>query len=164
MFELGLFALAQASEEGVLDGWQLHGIGGQHESEVRWGNGLRIKVLARQDQTSYADMLRGHAVGLSLMLTPHPSLVPLEMASAGMPVVTNTFENKTAEALSEISGNLIATEPTIEGVKAGIREAVAASADHERRLRGAEVNWSRSWEESFSPPLVERLKAFIERA
>ena len=164
MFELGLFALAQASEEGVLDGWQLHGIGGQHESEVRWGNGLRIKVLARQDQSSYADMLRGHAVGLSLMLTPHPSLVPLEMASAGMPVVTNTFENKTAEALSEISGNLIATEPTIEGVKAGIREAVAASADHERRLRGAEVNWSRSWEESFSPPLVERLKAFIERA
>ena len=103
MFELGLFALAQARDEGVLDGWQLYGIGGQQPSEVRYGDGLRIKVLARQDQSQYADMLRGHAVGLSLMMTPHPSLVPLEMAAAGMPVVTNTFENKTAEALAEIS-------------------------------------------------------------
>jgi hypothetical protein len=81
-----------------------------------------------------------------------------------MPVVTNTFENKTAEALAEISGNLIAAEPTIEGINAGIREAVAASSDHERRLRGAEVRWSNSWEESFSPDLVERVKSFIERA
>ena len=133
MFELGLLALAQASEEGVLDGWQLHGIGGQHESEVRYGDGLRIKVLARQDQSQYGDMLRGHAVGLSLMLTPHPSLVPLEMASAGMPVVTNTFENKTPDALAEISSNLIAAEPTIEGIKDGIR----AGGRRGRRPRAA---------------------------
>ena len=30
------------------------------------------------------------------MYTPHPSLVPIEMASAGMLTVTNSFENKTA--------------------------------------------------------------------
>ena len=34
------------------------------------------------------------------MYTPHPSLVPIEMASAGMLTVTNTFENKTADALA----------------------------------------------------------------
>jgi hypothetical protein len=37
------------------------------------------------------------------MDTPHPSLVPLEMASAGMLVVTSTFENKTYDALRAIS-------------------------------------------------------------
>ena len=52
------------------------------------------------------------------MYTPHPSLVPIEMASAGMLTVTNTFENKTAEALAAISANLIAAEPTIEAVAA----------------------------------------------
>jgi len=164
MFELGLIALAEAREEGTLDGWVLNGIGPREPGEVRYGNGLRVKVLERQDQSHYADLLRGHAVGLSLMLTPHPSLVPLEMSAAGMPVITNTFENKTREALAEISANLIAVEPTIEGIKEGIREAVAASTDHDRRLRGANVNWSRSWEDSFSPALVERLRAFIEQA
>ncbi len=164
MFELGLIALAEAREEGTLDGWVLNGIGPREPGEVRYGNGLRVKILERQNQSQYADLLRGHAVGLSLMLTPHPSLVPLEMSAAGMAVVTNTFENKTREALAEISANLIAVEPTIEGIKEGIREAVAASTDHDRRLRGANVNWSRSWEDSFSPALVERLRVFIEQA
>jgi len=81
-----------------------------------------------------------------------------------MPVVTNTFENKTREALTAISENLIAVEPTIEGIKEGIREAVTASTDHDRRLRGADVNWSRSWEDSFSPALIARLRAFMEQA
>jgi len=98
------------------------------------------------------------------MLTPHPSLVPLEMAAAGMPVVTNTFENKTREALAAISANLVAVEPTIEAIKEGIREAVAASSDHERRLRGAEVRWSRSWEDSFDPQLIERVNSFLDQA
>ena len=34
------------------------------------------------------------------MYTPHPSLVPIEMASAGMATVTNSFENKTADAMA----------------------------------------------------------------
>jgi hypothetical protein len=164
MFELGLLGLAAAREEGILDGWDLHGIGAQQPGAVRLGRELEIEILERQEQSDYAGILRGHAVGLSLMLTPHPSLVPLEMAAAGMPVVTNTFENKTREALAEISGNLIAVEPTIDGVKAGIREAVAASGDYQRRLRGSTVNWSTSWEDSFTPELVERLKGYIEAA
>ena len=60
------------------------------------------------------------------MYTPHPSLVPIEMASAGMLTVTNTFENKTADAMSAISPNLITAEPSVEGVVGGIAEAVAA--------------------------------------
>jgi glycosyltransferase involved in cell wall biosynthesis len=164
MFELGLLALAQARDEGVLDGWVLDGIGPLQPSELRYGDGLRVNVLERGGHARYADLLRGHAVGVSLMLSPNPGLVPLEMAAAGMPVVTNRFENKTPDALAAISENLNAVEPTIEGVKEGIREAVAASGDHDRRLRGASVKWSRGWDDSFSPALIERLRAFIEQA
>jgi hypothetical protein len=95
------------------------------------------------------------------MYTPHPSLVPIEMASAGMLTVTNSFENKTAEALSAISSNLITAEPTVEGIAAGIREAVAGAGDAERRARGAHVAWSRNWSESFADELMERVAVLL---
>ena len=60
------------------------------------GGGAALELLPRREQGGYADVLRDHDVGLALMYTPHPSLVPIEMASAGMLTVTNSFENKTA--------------------------------------------------------------------
>ena len=98
------------------------------------------------------------------MYTPHPSLVPIEMASAGMLTVTNTFENKSADALAEISANLMPVEPSIEGVTAGLLRAVAEVTDFDRRLRGSALNWSRSWEQSFDDQLISRLRAVLDRA
>lgn len=43
----------------------------------------------------YADILNRAAIGVSLMLSPHPSYPPLEMASAGMVTITNDYESKT---------------------------------------------------------------------
>jgi hypothetical protein len=163
MFELGLLALSQLRDEGALDGWVLNGIGPLQATEIRYGDGLRINVFERQPPERYAALLRGHAVGLSLLLSPSPSLVALEMAAAAMPVVTNTFENKSADELEGIAANLIPAQPTIEGIKQGVRSALEASADHERRLRGADVAWSSSWEKSFDPPLVERLVELLEQ-
>ena len=89
------------------------------------------------------------------MYTPHPSLVPLEMASAGMLTVTNTFENKTAEALGAISGNLVAAAPDVGAVAAAIGAAVAGAGDGERRAAGSRVAWSRDWDTSFSDALLD---------
>ncbi len=164
LFELGLIALAESLQDGTLEGWVVNGVGPRQPREVRHGDRLRVRVLAADDRGKYAALLRGHAAGLSLMLSPTPGAVPLEMAAAGIPVVTTTFENKTADALAAISENLIAVEPTIEAIKEGISAAVAASANHERRARGAEVGWSRSWDESFDDELIGRLRAFMERA
>ena len=99
MFELGVLALGRALARGrVLDGWELRGIG-----TVRAARGGWISAAARRSsccrappRPTTAQLLREHDVGLALMYTPHPSLVPIEMASAGMLAVTNTFENKTA--------------------------------------------------------------------
>ncbi len=164
MFELGVLALAQTIADGDLGpDWRLHGIGGvQAGAPIDLGDGTMLEMLPRRDQQSYAELLRSHDVGLALMYTPHPSLVPIEMASAGMLTVTNSFENKTAAAMATISSNLITVEPSIEGVRGGLREAVAGVDDFARRARGSEVQWSRDWNDSFDDPLIDRLTSFLD--
>jgi len=165
MFELGLMAIAEAIQDGRLEGrWNFYGIGAMEPSGARITDRASMEILPRQSQDEYRSLLREHSIGLSLMDTPHPSLVPLEMASAGMLVVTSTFENKTSESLRAISGNLIPVEPTVDAITAGLAEAVAATGDAERRIRGSQVDWSRSWQDSFDDRLVERIKAFVEAA
>ena len=53
-----------------------------------------VEVLGRLSLEQYSELLSKSAIGLSLMLSPHPSYPPLEMASFGMYVITNSFENK----------------------------------------------------------------------
>jgi hypothetical protein len=165
MFELGVMALAEAIHDGCFPGsWRFYGIGALEPGRVRITNEVSMEILSRQSQDAYRGLLREHSVGLSLMDTPHPSLVPLEMASAGMLVVTSTFENKTAQSLRAISGNLIPVEPTVDGIKRGLGEAVAAVGAVERRIQGSRVEWSRSWQSSLDGQLIERIKAFVEAA
>jgi glycosyltransferase involved in cell wall biosynthesis len=162
MFELGALALGRALERGAFAGWTLRGIGTVDSARrLDLGGGASLALLRRADQANYGRLLRGHDVGLALMYTPHPSLVPIEMAAAGMLTVTNSFENKTAEALTAISPNLIPAEPTIEGVADALCAAAAAAGDAERRARGARVSWSRGWDESFDAALLDRVAAFL---
>ncbi len=124
------------------------------------GQDLQLELLPRAAQRDYAALLAEHDVGLALMYTPHPSLVPLEMASAGLLTVTNTFENKTPDALAAISSNLICAEPTVESLAAALAEAAAAADDVGRRVAGSVVRWPRSWAEAFSPKVLD----FVERS
>ncbi len=163
MFELGIAALARAAKAGLFaHGWELYGIGTVGGARtIPLGHGVTMRLLPRQTQETYRAVLRDHDVGLALMYTPHPSLVPIEMASAGMWTVTNTFANKTAAALQAISSNLIAVPPTVDGVFDGLRQAVGQSDDYERRVQGARVHWSTSWEQSFHAGVMARIKAFL---
>jgi glycosyltransferase involved in cell wall biosynthesis len=162
MFELGALALSRAVELGILrGGWQLNGVGTVGASRSLELGGATLELLPRRDQAGYAELLRQHDVGLALMYTPHPSLAPIEMAAAGMLTVTNTFETKTAQALGAISPNLIAAEPTLHGVVEALRHAVERAGEAERRVQGADVRWSRSWEDSFGEALMGRVESFL---
>lgn len=162
MFELGVLALSRAIATGAFDGWELHGIGTLESARsVELGAGAVLELLPRSGQLSYAQVLRDHDVGLALMYTPHPSLVPIEMASAGMLTVTNTFENKTPEALAAISANLLAAEPGIGAIAQRLVDASGRVADAEGRAGGGEVRWSRDWDRSFGDGLVEQLLAWL---
>jgi hypothetical protein len=159
MFELGVLALQRALEEGAMRrGWELRGIGTTGGGRrIGLGADLALELLPRARQSDYGGLLREHDVGLALMFTPHPSLAPIEMASAGLLTVTNTFENKTAEELRAISPNLIAGEPTVEAIAGALVEAAAGVEDFERRVRGSRVSWARDWDECFDDALLERV-------
>ncbi len=73
--------------------------------------------------------------------------------------VTNTFETKSREAIEAISGNLLAAEPSLDGIVAGLEQAVERVEDHEARVAGAAVDWSTDWDRT----LDERVMESVER-
>ncbi|HLY49143.1 MAG TPA: glycosyltransferase family 2 protein [Solirubrobacteraceae bacterium] len=163
MFELGILALGRALEEGAFrSGWELRGIGTvDRPRPIDLGGDVELELLPRVDQREYAARLREHDLGLALMYTPHPSLVPIEMARAGLLTVTNTFENKTAEALAAISSNLIAVPAAIDALAEALAGAAAAVEDVDRRVGGTAVDWSLDWNQSFDDRLVDLVASYL---
>jgi hypothetical protein len=164
MYELGVLALGRSLERGAFGaGWSLHGIGTvAGRRDVHIGGGARLRLEPRADQASYAALLRGHDVGLALMHTAHPSLVPLEMAAAGLLTVTSAFDAKTPAAMAAISGNLITAEPTLDGIADALCQAAAGVRDVERRIRASRFTWSRDWRTSFPDALLDRVMVMLE--
>lgn len=162
MFEVAFLALARAIDEGVFDdGWEFHGIGSGH-GDIDLPGGNTLKMLGKFRLTEYREALLRYDAGLSLMYTPHPSLLPLDMASAGMVVVTNTCMNKTTDELSRLSTNLIGAEPHIAGVRDGLKQARGRADDCASRREGARVNWAGTWDECFHEDIMTRLKDWLE--
>ena len=164
LFEIGMMALDAAIAEGHLTGWDLLGIGTVERRERSLPlprSGARLRLLPRQGQADYARILRASDLGLALMHTPHPSLVPIEMAAAGMPTVTSTFANKDAAAVAGISPNLIAAEPTVAAVKAALARGAREANDLDRRARGSAVRWPRSWDEALPNELMARVERLL---
>jgi hypothetical protein len=54
----------------------------------------RIQVLGRLTVTDYARLSSESALAVSLMVSPHPSYPPLEMAAAGVLVLANTYSGR----------------------------------------------------------------------
>ncbi|MEW9625034.1 hypothetical protein ABQJ56_12455 [Rhodanobacter sp. S2-g] len=82
---------------------------------------LKIRALGKLDLPAYAQLLATSAIGVSLMVSPHPSYPPLEMAAFGMGVITNQFANKDLGKFS----------PNIRSVEQFTPEAIAAAITHE---------------------------------
>jgi hypothetical protein len=83
-----------------------------------------MRSLGKLEIEAYASLLTESAVGLSLMVSPHPSYPPLDMAHLGMRVVTNRFGPKDLGAWHE---NIISAETlTADGVADAIAAQVAA--------------------------------------
>ena len=167
LYEIGIEALRAAIDDGVFsDQWSFHGVGSTGGAEqIDLGNGRVLELAARTDQDSYARLLAEHDLGLALMDAPHPSLVPIEMASAGMIALTTTYgTSKTAEKLAAISDNLIAVSPDVASVAAGLSEAVGRIGEFESRSAAAEVAWSDDWNQALDDALIEQITGLLEVA
>lgn len=82
----------------------------------RQAGGLsNFEIAGKLTLDDYADALSSASVGLSLMISPHPSYPPLEMAYAGIKTLTNRYECKdlglrssNITSIDEVSANAIA--------------------------------------------------------
>jgi lipopolysaccharide biosynthesis protein len=72
---------------------------------------------------SYTSILNRCAIGISLMISPHPSYPPLEMASAGATTITNSYEGK----------DMSARAPNIISIDVISPDAIADALDDARR-------------------------------
>ena len=75
--------------------------------------------------------------------------------------MTNSFENKTADAMAAISPNFVVAAPDIDAIADALCEASAGTGDFERRARGARVDWSRDWYDSLGDALIERVAEWL---
>jgi hypothetical protein len=73
--------------------WRLVSVGQAHP-DIDLGGGGVLESIGKLDIPAYASLLRESAIGVSLMISPHPSYPPLEMAHLGLLVLTNRFAGK----------------------------------------------------------------------
>ncbi|MEO8436826.1 MAG: hypothetical protein ABI562_00100 [Chloroflexota bacterium] len=108
----------QASQPDA-DSWTLVSVGQTH-ADVDLGGGSVLRSIGKLDLAGYATLLRGSAIGISLMISPHPSYPPLEMAHLGMLVLSNRYG---AKDLSAWHSNILSTDDlSAEGIAARLAE------------------------------------------
>jgi O-antigen biosynthesis protein len=86
--------------------WLFYSVGESH-SDVPLGNGVVLRSKGKLSLDDYAQILKQSAIGISLMISPHPSYPPLEMAHFGVLTITNSFANKN---LSQWHQNIISID------------------------------------------------------
>lgn len=90
--------------------WSILSAGMAH-ADIRLGDAQRLTSLGKINLPDYARLLRKTAVGLSLMVSPHPSYPPLEMAHFGARVLTNAYPSKCPANRHENLVTLRSTRP-----------------------------------------------------
>lgn len=93
-FELIVEALKLVAISGIdLSDWRFVSLGEKHQ-DIELGNGNKLISYGKVSLEEYADFMWRAYIGVSLMVSPHPSYPPLEMAAFGMKVITNIFEDR----------------------------------------------------------------------
>lgn len=80
--------------------WTVLSAGEQHD-DIDLGDGVMLRSLGKLSLDEYAQTLTESYAGVSLMVSPHPSYPPLEMAAFGVKTVTNRYANKDLSTFSE---------------------------------------------------------------
>lgn len=86
--------------------WEIISLGETFD-DIKLTEHNSIKCLGKASLEKYSQIMLESYVGISLMVSPHPSYPPLEMSTFGVKTITNCFENKD---LSSFSENIISLE------------------------------------------------------
>lgn len=93
-FNLIVYALSLwCKEEKDAAQWTLLSAGESHP-EIQLPNNCTLRSVGKLSLEEYSKMLLGSYAGISLMVSPHPSYPPLEMATFGIKTITNCYGKK----------------------------------------------------------------------
>jgi hypothetical protein len=73
---------------------------GEAHPPIELGGGRLLNSVGKLTIEQYAQELGRCSIGISLMISPHPSYPPLEMAAFGMQVLTNRYKSKDLSMLA----------------------------------------------------------------
>lgn len=169
-FGLVIEALSEAVRRGIFneDEWQFFGVGATQDVGNQCNLGGRphfcIHTVHHLSEEKYKDFILTGDIGLSLMVSPHPSLPPLDFAAAGMITVTNSFATKTASVLEKVSKNFIVADPYLNSMVEGLRLAVERSANRTFRNQNAKLNWAEHWDDDrcYGKPLFDKIRKWFK--
>lgn len=102
--------------------WEFVSVGEPH-ADITLGNGCQLMSLGKLTIAGYAAEMRRASVGVSLMVSPHPSYPPLEMAAFGLKVITNGYKRKDLSRWSDRIISLKDVSP--EGLAAALEKATS---------------------------------------
>lgn len=153
LFELGLRALREAARAGAFTPgrWEIRSIGSELPP-LELGAGVTMTPTPWLPYPEYARLLRGSDLLLSLMLSPHTSYPPLEMAACGGIAITNSFGPKTPERLATLSPQIRGVEPDVAAI-AGALVAAVREVEASGSRGGGQVTAPATWDEAFAAVL-----------
>lgn len=152
MYELGALVIIEAIKRGILseEEWDFYGIG-LGSASLKLTDDRYLYQMPRMNLKDYMDSISGYDIGVTLMASPHPSLLPFDLAGSGCVVVTNNCFNKDQSYFDNISGNIISREPDLNDLLDGIAEAVKRVPDLKTRYANAvNMNFPKTWEETWT--------------
>ncbi len=137
LFELAMdgIGLWQQRNPFAARSWQIVSVGEDYPADAA-GPLSNLKVLGKLGLDDYGWYLSHASIGLSLMLSPHPSYPPLEMAEAGIVTITNACFGKDLGRRAEniISLDAITPESIAEAISRAIVRVSATPHPAEPRM------------------------------
>jgi hypothetical protein len=164
MFELGALALITACNQGVFaEGeWEFIGIG-LGDARIELGEDRTMTQMQRMNLAEYQTVISTFDIGLCLMASPHPSLLPFDLSGSGAVVVTNGFANKDQAYFDGLTRGVIVADPDVPAIVEALRRAVAQAKDLETRYENARaMSFPRSWEQTFGEAHVQALRTLFQ--
>jgi len=158
LFALGMLGLKTAIQRGAFPGkWEFWGIGSLADCySLDLGLGHTLNIIPRVPQDEYEQFILGFDIGISYMMAPHPSVLPFEMLSAGLVVVTNEYKYRNAEFFAGISKNIVSCKMSPDSMADALEAAATKAIDPTARLRDAHIECNHSWDETFDPEFIQR--------
>jgi hypothetical protein len=157
LFWRGTMALCDAIERGILDPeqWQFYFVG-KDVPAFAMPRGVEPRIIEGMDWAEYQRFVAGMDAAFVLMDTPHPSYPPLDMAAAGVAVLTNRHGLKID--LSGYSKNILMADADLLSLRTGLAALAALASQSELRASNrANDAIQRSWSAALEP-VIDRLE------